>query len=394
MFINNRVDNMEAFIVGPPVRGDIFYNRKELVNSITASFGNNYALVGIRRVGKTSLMLKLADTYREKGFIPVTISVQEIIPLTIENFLKRYSVAVANAYIQDAGINQKIESFLAGKWSGFADFIKNVKISVSIKELATFWFEQSQSKEKDYTQLIERIILNPEKIALESRKKFIVFIDEFQRIWALGPEFLSALRENMQKTPNVGYIISGSAVGLMSQILGSKKSPLYGFFLSKRIEGIDETSAHKLLKRINMFNININIDVINEVIKRTRSYPLYLQGFGDTCLKLALSEKRKSITKKEFDKCWDLMLDHLYFHFQYLEDELRGKKREIMKVIAIRDKHHLAEISKAAAIDMPAIGTYLKRLIDEGFLIREDGYYTFSDPVFEEWMKRRENIVL
>jgi AAA+ ATPase superfamily predicted ATPase len=385
---------MDAFIVGPPVRGDIFYNRKELINSITASFGNNYALVGIRRVGKTSCMLKLADVFREKGIVPVTISVHEIIPLTTENFLKRYSVAVANAYIPDAGISQKMESFFAGKWSGFADFIKNVKISVSIKELATFWFEQSQSLEKDYTQLIERTILNPENIASESGKKFVIFIDEFQGIKALGAEFLSALRENMQKTPNVEYIISGSAIGLMSQILGSKKSPFYGFFLSERMEGIDEASAQKLLARIKMLNVTLADNVINEVIKRTKCYPLYLQGFGDSCLKMALLTGKKRITMKEFDKCWNRMLDQLYFHFQYLEGELRGKKREIMKVIATKNKHHLAEISKATEIDSAALGTYLKRLIDEGFLVRENGYYTFSDPVFEEWMRIRENVDL
>jgi hypothetical protein len=160
------------------------------------------------------------------------------------------------------------------------------------------------------------------------------------------------------------------------------------------VEGIDEASAQKLLERIEMLNMTIKDDVINEVIKRTRCYPLYLQGFGDSCLKMALSTGKKRITKKEFDKCWDLMLDQLYFHFQYLEGELRGKKREIMKVIATKNKHHLAEISKATEIDMPAIGTYLKRLIDEGFLVRESGYYSFSDPVFEEWMRRRENVGL
>lgn len=385
---------METFIVGPPVHGDIFYDREEFIKSITASFGNNYALVGIRRVGKTSLMLKLAEVFREKGFIPVLISVNEIMPLTIENFLKRYSVAVANASLPDAGISQKIESFLAGKWSGFADFIKNVKISVSIKELATFWFEQSQSIEKDYTQLIEKTILSPEKIAQESGKKFVIFIDEFQNIKTLSAEFLSALRENMQKTHNVGYIISGSAVGLMSQILGSKKSPFYGFFLSERVEGIDEESAKKLLKRTKMLKVTIDDEVTNDVIKRTRSYPLYLQGFGDSCVKMALSKAKKRITTKDLNECWDRMLNQLYFHFQYLESELRGKKREIMNAIATKNAHHLAEISKATGIGINILGTYLKRLIDEGFLVRKNGYYTFSDPVFEEWMRMRDNISL
>ncbi len=165
-------------------------------------------------------------------------------------------------------------------------------------------------------------------------------------------------------------------------------------FLSERLEGIDEASAQKLLARIKMLNVTIVDDVINEVIKRTRCYPLYLQGFGDSCLKIALSTGKKRITKKELNKCWNRMLDQLYFHFQHLEGELRGKKREIMKVIATKDIHHSAEISKATEIDIPALGTYLKRLIDEGFLVRENGYYTFSDPVFEEWMRIRENVGL
>lgn len=371
------------FVAGPPVSGEFFYGREELLKSI--NFGNNYALVGIRRVGKTSIILQLSQRFKKQGVIPVVISLFEISPLTIENFLKRYTLCVTRAYLEDANLLKKIESFLEGKKEGFISFLKDTKFSISLQEIITLWFEYSEKKPKDYTEAIEKTILYPEKLAKETKKNFVIFLDEFQEIQQLN--ILNALRDNMQKTKHVSYVISGSAVGLMAQILGSRKSPFYGFFIQKQIKGLDRNSAEKLLARAKKKNILIEPQVIKEVIERTKAYPLYLQAFGHACLDIALFRRLKKIGKPTFEECWQKMFEDIYFHFEYLQSELKGKKKSIAEAIAIQQAKSVSALARATSIPINVLGTYLNRLVKEGILEKTNSTYALADPVLEEWLR-------
>ncbi len=387
MFINASVYiiGMEKiFVAGPPVSGELFYGRKEVLESI--KFGNNYALLGIRRVGKTSIILELTKKLKKQGITPVVVSLFEVSPLNIENFLKRYTLAVTRAYLQDASLVKKIEGFFSGQKEGLISFLKNVKVSVSLQENVELWFEYGENKPKDYTQAIEKTILYPEKLAKESNKKIVVFLDEFQEIKNLG--ILNALRENMQKTTRVNYVISGSAVGLLAQIVGSRKSPFYGFFLQKQIRGLSEESAEKLLSRTKKKRITIEPSVVQKVVQKTRGYPLYLQAFGNAALDLAFLKKTRKIGDELFDECWQRMFEDIYFHFQYLEGELKGKKRAIAEAIALDAPLSVSAISRSTGIPINELGTYTNRLVREGILEKNNSAYSFTDPVFEEWLKK------
>ena len=63
--------------VGPPVRGDSFYDRQQDLASIWDQLETeNILLLAPRRVGKTSLMLRLQDTAAEHDFRAVYCSVE------------------------------------------------------------------------------------------------------------------------------------------------------------------------------------------------------------------------------------------------------------------------------------------------------------------------------
>jgi hypothetical protein len=69
---------MPANVVGRPVRGDDFFNRSsEVVDMWSRLERDNVLLLAPRRVGKTSLMLRLLDEAPSRRFLPAYVSVAD-----------------------------------------------------------------------------------------------------------------------------------------------------------------------------------------------------------------------------------------------------------------------------------------------------------------------------
>ncbi|MBI1973645.1 AAA family ATPase [Candidatus Micrarchaeota archaeon] len=388
----------ESFVVGKPVSGELFYGRKDVIETVVNSPGNSHALVGIRRVGKTSILEELELRFRKKGVIALRVNIHDVIPFSIENFLNAYTTAVIDGYAtvsKRKQLAERIKEFLKGKLAGVSDLIKSAHIET---DAVRMWFEFRQGTQKDLTQLMQDVIAYPEKLAREAGSRVVIMIDEFQELQKLGEDFMKSLRSNMQKTKKVDYVISGSSVGMMSYILGNPRSPFYNMFLAKRVGGLDDESARRLLGRLKDFGVSLKGNLEKEIIVRTVAMPLYLQAIGKISLLYCHEKETKSkrgciINKEEFDTViWRRLFGELYFHFEQLESYLHGKSRTISEVIAVRKVHAPSQIAREAGMNLTSLPLYLKQLINEGFLEKREGGYYFTDPVFEEWFVRKKTI--
>ncbi len=382
----------EIFIAGPPVDGELFFNREEVIKDILNAPGNNFALIGVRRIGKTSLIRKLAAEFKKKGDIPVIISLPDVRPFNETNFLKLYTLAIIKEYAKFTGEKlyfKKMKMFLDGKWSDLISFFKNIR--VKYKDIIEVWFEYSQQKQNLDT-LMKKVFQFPNKL-IEStsgkhKPRFIIMLDEFQRIIKLGDDFLWALREQMQKTKLVDYIISGSTTGMMNNITGKEGSPFYGLFLIQNLKGLSKKGAKLLIKRLEKFNIKVDDNLINNVINKTSCYPLYIQSFALSCYLYAKSTGKAKINKNDIDLIWEKTFKLLYLHFQDLIARLSDKSVNILISMAANDLHSPAEIARSINERLNAMGTYLPRLINKGYLEQKSiGDYYISDPMFNEWLK-------
>jgi len=334
----------EWFIAGRPVSGKFFYGRKNEIETITAGFGNNYAIIGIRRVGKTSLLIELEEDFKKKGIIPIRINVQSVLPFTIENFLREWTLAVADGYAHASKNRQLLEKtkmFIKGRWDGFLEYVKGVHVK-SHRHVLELWFEYEHDSEKSQTRLVKDVIEYPEKLARETGKKVVIMLDEFQDVQKLGTDFMKAFRSGIQETRNTSYIISGSAVGTMKHVLGSRKSPFFGMFLLQELGPLDEESARKLLRRVNDFGVVLPKELEDEVIELTGCYPLYLQVMGKIITVRMIVLKRENarsaktthenvVTREDLKECWMQLFSELSFHFQGLEKEMNGREKRIME---------------------------------------------------------------
>lgn len=139
---------MPRNIVGPPARGDDFFDREEIVEALWERLeAGNILLAAPRRFGKTSLMYRLLDDPR-KGWKPVHVDAESIREPV--NFI----IALLEALMAD----HQIRNFLVAHWRkaggwlrGFVDEAQltgpwDVGLRIRLKErMGPDWQERGQA---------------------------------------------------------------------------------------------------------------------------------------------------------------------------------------------------------------------------------------------------------
>jgi len=166
-------------LVGPPARGDDFYNQEELIRLIWDYLGegNNILLAAPRRYGKTSIMYRLIDD-PQKGWKPIHVDAESIgVPV---NFI----IALLDSLMADRAIRKYLISSWrkGGQWlRGLIDEFNvsgpwDVGVKIKLKEkIASDWQERGQG--------LLQMLRNYEK------EKLLIIIDEL-------PVMLHLFRDN------------------------------------------------------------------------------------------------------------------------------------------------------------------------------------------------------
>jgi AAA+ ATPase superfamily predicted ATPase len=242
-------DTLIDFKFGGPIEPGLFFNREKesrfLLSKLTAvekGIRHNYALVGPRRVGKSSILVFLENSIEKESIIPVLIDCEgrEITrerELSFELFLNYWGGLILDKYFERCGIRGKIKIKLTNLASSAKDKVilalSEVLGQVKSMELKTveeylslrIEFEKSTQKEKpdpkQLMKLFEDTIELAEKIGREKNLYWIVMLDEFQTTGKFKKpfDFLSAFRRHMEHQERVVYLLTGSNVGMMEDIL-------------------------------------------------------------------------------------------------------------------------------------------------------------------------------
>lgn len=166
-------------LVGPPARGDDFYNREELVDLIWDYLeqGNNILLAAPRRYGKTSLMYQLIDRPRD-GWKPIHVDAESIgVPV---NFI----ISLLDALLAD----DHIRKFLVSAWKRGGGWLRGL---IEEFEVSGLWDVGLKIKFKEkighnWQELGQGLL---QKLRKYKKEKLLVIIDEL-------PVMLHLFRDN------------------------------------------------------------------------------------------------------------------------------------------------------------------------------------------------------
>ena len=356
------------FDTRPKRRREDLYDREselgEFENSL--KFNNPLTVItGIRRLGKTSLLLVGLN---ELDLPYVLVDFRGVNPNSRMDVYKRIESAI-NAFFRE---NRKIWEDVKG----------NLK---SISGLRVLGFGVSLSWKGEKTDLMALFR------ELEKYNVVLAF-DEVQYLRGpVGSEF-AGLIAHLYDYSELRIVMTGSEIGLLHDYLGvdDPRAPLYGrYFHEVSLSRFTpEQSMDFLLKGFEQVGINPPERLVQEAVERLDGIVGWLVLFGRKAMERGLSmkliyevfEEAKALAMSEFD------------NFLMKRPAARNRYIEIMRAIASGKrtweeiKEHM-ERKEGKTISDSVLARLLKALVDSSFLekVREgrNVHYRIPDPILE-----------
>lgn len=399
------------FRFGMPLPANEVFDREEEMRILQRACRNlaqkkvrqDYALIGIRRIGKTSLLNKTIVQSTLEGIVPVTIDCEN---LTFELFIKIYAASVLEAFLKSLKKQERLEyriKELAREAPGIA-IAKLGELLGQIRSLGLRVAEQSvdlmiEMREKEASRTLreeelfhyfESAVNLPERLGQEYKKYFLIVLDEFQFTspYAHG-RFFGWMRRNIQRHTHVNYIVAGSNIGMMKDIVLNPSNPFGGNFLVLWLKEFDQKTAMEFLEKgLNEEDLKPEKAAILEIIKFTKGHPAYLNWFGEKCAQA--SNASLGYTRKLIQEIFKPQ--HLgYFIDRDLERlRMRGETKtyQVFVAMAKRRLFRPSEITKQlSGITISSVINYLRRLEQYGYVEKMGkGRYKIVDPVLEAYL--------
>ena len=225
----------------------------------------------------------------------------------------------------------------------------------------------------------------PEQLGNEKGVYFVMMLDEFPDIAIRWKEnFIKRLRSVVQYQKRVSYILSGSAVSFMAELIHDKTSPFYRQLVPIMVEELPEDIARDyILKRL-----DIKPDALDEYILLTGCFPDYMQRLGHI---LAEQRRTRKINKKDVRVAYEEMIWDLDIEFANTLKMLNNMSEIYGDLLLATAQYNTrSKIAQEVNVDPPYLSRYLSYLIRIGFIRRvERGKYILTDPIFRDWITTR-----
>jgi len=246
--------------------GAMFYGRKEQMSKlIRSNFEMNFAVVGSRRIGKTTILLNYKNYLdQEKLFHSV--------------FLDCYRIQNISEFITKVVTELDVRSSLKVNISTFHDFMSRMKGRFN-KNLV--------------------LILDEIDELLENDKIYN---------WQLSRIFHALAAEGVCKIIIAGY-------RRLYQEINNQHSPFFKYFEQIQLKELDDTSARQLiLEPLDDIGIKIKdrTGFSEMIMQLTSNHPQFIQFFCSLLIDLVNKENRNEVTKDDVVKLED---QDEYFHF-------------------------------------------------------------------------------
>ncbi len=206
------------------------------------------AIIGPRRIGKSSLLAEAAQRFGGATLRFVSFDVFDAMPVSFEVFRRLAAKILDAAVAHDAGA---AVSVAVGDPRRFREILaRSDRFARLPAPLRSTLIELAARPADD--ALVRDTLALPEQLAKALGLRFVVAIDEFQELLALGGargsvDRLPLMRSTWQRHERVGYVISGSSRTMLTELVTSERSPFFQHFDVLELGPFDRRDAIELL---------------------------------------------------------------------------------------------------------------------------------------------------
>ena len=380
------------FVVGRPVTGEYFIDRKEELEKITRLLSspdapNNIVLLAQRRTGKSSILYNLKETSPKIIYVMFDAYGTP----TRARFAKAYVNSILNTYaakINDGSYKKRIKKILAEGIDNLQSKISNIDVTISefVKFHVTF-----RKSTTDPDELLENALNFAEVLAKERGVYLVIMIDEFQELLKWKDNFLQIFRKTIQSQQNVSYVLSGSAPTVMHELIHEAKSPLYRQLIHIQLNKLPKKEVIAFIKeRFASVEMRINNDVSEHIFELSRGYADYVQRLGMQVFLQCLN--KELVVRLDVDRAYEEMLVQLDADFGNTFSQHTGLEQEILIALAAGNAS-ISAISREIRKPQTTIPKTMSRLMASDVVERyRKGNYRIADSVFSDWIYKQTDV--
>ena len=300
------------YLPGTPLRSksQLFFGRQQLFSFIADNAGgwsqrNVFILIGQRRTGKTSTLLRL-EHHLPDDLLPVYIDCQ--------------SLGVSpgmGALFHDL-------AWLISDALGLRD----INIDVPAPEV---W-------QADPTGQFQRRFIPAVKALLPSNTTLLLVFDEFEAFenlvedGILPPTFFSFMRHLMQHSEGLSFIFVGTR--RLEEMSADYWSVLFNIALYERITYLSEEAAIQLITEPVAPDLIYDDLAIDKILRVTAGHPYFVQLVCYALVKRANAERTGYVTISDVNATLDEMLSLGEVHFAYLWQRSTHAERVVLTAVA------------------------------------------------------------
>lgn len=300
------------YLPGTPLRKDspLFFGREELFDFIaehagTQSQRNVFMLVGQRRTGKTSLLLRLED-YLPPHLLPVYIDCQSL------------------------GVSPGMPALLQEFAWHIADSLGARGLSLAVPELDAW--------QADPARVFQREFLPAARKLLPSDTTLLMVFDEFEAFESMVADgilprtFFPYMRHLMQHSTGLGFVFVGTR--RLEEMSADYWSVLFNIALYRKIDFLSPQAAERLIGEPVAPHLIYDDLAIDKILRVTAGHPYFLQLVCYTLVKQANQQKTGYVTISDVNIALDEMLRLGEVHFAYLWQRSNPAERAVLAAAA------------------------------------------------------------
>jgi len=379
--------------------GSLFVNRDKLVSEMVRSLSTpeirmGYALYGIRRIGKSSIMREVENKLkRKKGVVPVYVNLWDLDVKTVPEFVESLMSQALKAYENIVGLKRD-KPLRKYSRDALKMILQHVKLEAKILDEVEVLLRYTDV-EKPSSSSIKETLITIDEISQQTNTRCVLFLDEFPSIVELvhdgkkiGPQIIRSIHVTYgQRLKNTVLCIAGSTKSTMKSTVLDKTSPFYRQLIVREIKPLEEKYVRQIIQ--GGVGWTVTDDAVNKIYEFTSGIPFYVQFIGR---QLYMHDRRRTDEKRVAEIIDNFLAEEANLLFLAEMEQLSPKETQIVVDMATDDIIKTSELAKKQKQIQPNIHTYMRYLIDKGVLERiGKGEYDFIDPIFKMWIKRRHS---
>jgi len=392
------------FETSNPVSGNSFINRQNELDELILSAQRLkkqsrswYALLGQRKIGKSSLIKEFSSRVSDECLC-VEVDCWNVTRNAYDFFIE-YIVQLIDSYlIKSSHVAQtgllKPVLFDTNESAMVSAKLQMLSIDAINKSLSLL----KQLKRREVSShLFEAVINLPQFFSEETNEKLIVILDEFQELRNLSKfkkikeelgEVFPLLRSCWQNHDNVNYIISGSKITMLRELLFDRDAPFYQHFHLMQIAEFKREDAIFLLQTLSAEeDKEIPFSLCEKIVSILGGNPFYLQVAGEEL------RKEEQIDENAFKIVLQELLfnrtGRLSIYFQNLFERVVSKSSTLESaLLCLSEPKNLTKIAKELEIPTGTANAIVGRLLKEDVIVKtDDKQYLVPDKAFALWLK-------